>query len=903
MSLASARYILVLLLLAVLAACTTTGSIQQDGPYAFSVDLQNLKLPIVPATVRRPLSGSDRLVARLGHFYAIGADGIPGTIDDYRVRLFGVNLPRDWLFPENRAEASRIATGVSALGFNAVRLIGLDMQPAGDVDGIFRHDANGYAGVDGVMLKRLAMLLDALGEQGLRATLVLRSAYTFSSDRDCFRDKGVRRCVPDARLAAGGYRSHTTMPEGSRPLDIFNTEMLFLQKRFMQDLLAPLLKYPALALIEINNENSLIPLAAGMPDRLPPLYAQELDQLWNRWLADKYRDRQALLEAWEPMPVASPAGQSTSTGNVSTGGSAWKSKIEKGISVFRQSGLHISDGRVYRVVVENRGSPGARVQFALFGSGSAGPLSGRGRLLLAENRDGSMAACFRATGTGDNVTLVLSAGQDTGFLPGTVSLLETVATASSGLMSAAETTDTWQVARPPPMHAVTGCPMPHRVYLDYLQFLSDTESAYYAEMTAWLRDELGVDLPISGSQANYGGLEGQLRLAEATDYLDIHYYWDHPRIPSGRQDAWRMQNKPMVEDPDGGIVPHMVSNHVLGKPLVISELSTNHASRYATDGYALAIAFAAHQDIDGLYLFNYYRGQHSLSAALRPGRLTHWYAVNGDSRVSAVIPVLARMFLNADVAPATNECVLDVDRRTRQLPLVDGYHVRNIHKVLETNGNSARWLKDPNTPPDCRFLLKHLGQPNAAPGQHIPDTGQQSGVQVQWQHGPADADSYLAVNTAHTWLVAGYLPDRLQRGGVTFRRMTPSGTYGLVAVISADGLPIESSGALLFINTGAGQNRHSEIVSHRDGAIACVTSDGKHCSHPFWAREAGEFVLSPLVSTLQLETAADVVSAERLDETGRPAGSLRVTRAAEGYLFLLDGNHDRTPWYRVILAR
>jgi hypothetical protein len=116
-------------------------------------------------------------------------------------------------------------------------------------------------------------------------------------------------------------------------------------------------------------------------------------------------------------------------------------------------------------------------------------------------------------------------------------------------------------------------------------------------------------------------------------------------------------------------------------------------------------------------------------------------------------------------------------------------------------------------------------------------------------------------------------------------------------------LPIESSAELLLVNTGSGKNRYTRMLPRKNGTVACVPGAGEHCSRPFWTEKAGEFVLSPLVSALHLEMNAGDVGVSRLDESGHPGGSVAVTRTQDGYRLVLDGHTDRTPWYRVELAR
>jgi hypothetical protein len=61
---------------------------------------------------------------------------------------------------------------------------------------------------------------------------------------------------------------------------------------------------------------------------------------------------------------------------------------------------------------------------------------------------------------------------------------------------------------------------------DFWRFLETLQTATYAELTAHLRDELGVRALIGGS--NFIETLADFRSNAGLDYLDAHAYWDHP---------------------------------------------------------------------------------------------------------------------------------------------------------------------------------------------------------------------------------------------------------------------------------------------------------------------------------------------------------------------------------------
>ena len=107
--------------------------------------------------------------------------------------------------------------------------------------------------------------------------------------------------------AADGFPETEGLHDFDKAVDFFEPRMIELQKNYARDLLTHLNPYtktryvdePAVAVIEINNENTLLGEAWGSKlDNLPPHYKAELTGLWNAWLKRKYGDTDGLKRAW-----------------------------------------------------------------------------------------------------------------------------------------------------------------------------------------------------------------------------------------------------------------------------------------------------------------------------------------------------------------------------------------------------------------------------------------------------------------------------------------------------------------------------------------------------------------------------------------------------------------------------
>ena len=137
----------------------------------------------------------------------------------------------------------------------------------------------------------------------------------------------------------------------------------------------------------------------------------------------------------------------------------------------------------------------------------------------------------------------------------------------------------------------------HRTALLNL-FLVETRNAAFAKMRAFY-DSLGCK-PLLTDQ-NHWSIIPMALLRETCDYVDDHFYWDHPEhfhLPS------KILNTSSLTDLFtifSGIFP----GRVFGKPYTISEFNWVCPNRFRAESGPITGAYAALQDWDALYRFDY----------------------------------------------------------------------------------------------------------------------------------------------------------------------------------------------------------------------------------------------------------------------------------------------------------
>lgn len=201
--------------------------------YRVSIDQDNLIGPVDFSFLNQPLTPDHRVTVRDGRF----ADAL-----GRRVRFWGVNLAFGANFPET-ADAPRLARRLRRLGVNLVRLHHMDTSPDAEPGNARSILTTGpYPSLNPVAVERLRALLDAFREEGIYVNLNLHVGYTFRPGID----------------PIGSF--DFPIPNQSKPVHILDGRMVELQCEFARKVIDALhLKDdPVLAMVEINNESSLL---------------------------------------------------------------------------------------------------------------------------------------------------------------------------------------------------------------------------------------------------------------------------------------------------------------------------------------------------------------------------------------------------------------------------------------------------------------------------------------------------------------------------------------------------------------------------------------------------------------------------------------------------------------------
>ena len=139
------------------------------------------------------------------------------------------------------------------------------------------------------------------------------------------------------------------------------------------------------------------------------------------------------------------------------------------------------------------------------------------------------------------------------------------------------------------------------------RFLASLEMKFAARFSAFLRDEIGTTALLSDMSS---GMEREefrpVRESAAYDYVDEHFYWDHPTWPKM---AWSLPARILNANPirlkGADVMADASKVRVAGKPFVATEWDFTGPSAYRLLAGLVGGAEAAKEDWGGLWRFSY----------------------------------------------------------------------------------------------------------------------------------------------------------------------------------------------------------------------------------------------------------------------------------------------------------
>lgn len=440
--------------------------------------------------------------------------------------------------------------------------------------------------------------------------------------------------------------------------------------------------------------------------------------------------------------------------------------------------------------------------------------------------------------------------------------------------------DDWSVRGNIPMIDAANEPL-FAVRRDFARYLGTLEDKHTLSWHSFLKDDLGVQVPVWQTQVQFGGWGGAMREMNS-DALDVHIYWKHPEFGSVAWDGtnWRIGNQSMAATTASDPLASYSLARATGKPFVVTEWNSGQPNDYGAETLLMAASHAAHQGWAGVWMFDY----HSNGSWSR-NQFENFFSIDSNPVKMATAPLAALLFRRGDVAASNSLTYLALppDRAWDELAAAPfGPTMQPYVKTWMASGATrdvtftqrAQWLGAAALfPTPSRATLE-------SPGKWISDTGQIVRDTQVW-----------SVNTPRSKVFAGFVGGRrLRLGEVEMRFPTQTNgalTWAAGGVTAMDGQPVSASKQLIVTLCGRAENPNMGWNATRDS----VGGD--------WGN-GPTYVAAP-PATLKVWTQAKTARVWALDERGQRRGTVPST-LQNGALKFSPSNIWRTLWYEIELS-
>ena len=603
-------------------------------PFVLPWDDATPSITNISSWLEKPAGRDGFVSVKDGHLFANGK----------RFRIFGVNMAFGANFPTH-ADAEKVAARMAKFGINCVRFHHMDMQAA--PGGIWARDMRT---LDPGQLDKLDYFIAELKKNGIYSDLNLHVSRTYPD-----RPKSEKMGNEDY----------------DKGVDNFCAAMIALQKDYARALLTHVNAYtknayiaePAVALIEINNENALLTSwHYGSLDTIAQEYSEnELSLLWTKWLREKYGSDEKLEAAWKKGAreegaemIAGPPrrapwsfeqhGAAKAHGETKgdtitfiveqAGAESWHAQ-------FFTSGLKIVAGEKYTATFRARAPKAMSASVNLMQAHEPWKVFASGAIALTPESN-LVSVTLAPSVAEENARLgITGLGLTPGAFEFTDFSLRTARIDGSVPRMVSQ--------KIPPFHREDYATRTEAAQKDWYQFLWQTEEKYWTGMYAFIREELKARSLIVGTQLGWSPFPIQQHM----DVIDSHAYWQHPHFSGGmwNPDHWTVKNIPMAGREDGGTLPGLALQRVAGKPYICTEYSHPAPNEFAAEGFPLLCAYAALQDWDGIFAFAYSHRTDDWDKRYFPS----FFDIDQHPVKMATLPASLAMFMRGDVRAAHNE--------------------------------------------------------------------------------------------------------------------------------------------------------------------------------------------------------------------------------------------------------
>jgi hypothetical protein len=651
-------------------------------------------LPNFPAKV---LEGESSRVSVSGENFVV--NGVP-------YKFWGVNITAAGCFP-SKTTAAKVATRLRKMGINLVRFHHMDNPWAGSDGSLFITNQTTRS-LNPTTFDKLLYFISELKKNGVYSNINLNVGRTFNKFDN----------------VAGA----DSLKDFGKGVTIFDPQLIDYQREYARQLLAyknpytnlTLAEDPSVAIVEIINENSLYGMwkdnqlvHVNDGGNLLQRHNTQLDKEWNDFLTKKYSTQTALKNAWVVSSTTPVENIQDGSFESTTLNANWQNETHNGASAtFGVDASNASNGsRSAKVTISNSTGTGWHIQFkhvnfsfkknVAYSIGFKAKAS-KNRVIdasLMKNADPYTwygGQQFNLTTDWKTYSYTIAPSED----------ITNVARLSFGLGQTDGTVWFDEVSFAEPIivafdggEDLTLKNIKRTLYgerlnyakqriADLAEFYVGTQKKFMDDMRLFLKNDLGVKAPITGTNALAGIQEGMEH--ENMDFIDDHNYWDHPSFSGSPWDInnWLQNNKSNLLNNANAFTAALNGIPLSNKPFTVSEYNHPFPNRYLTEMMHGMLAYGSFHGMDGIMYFEYHGDTDDKVAQ---DFIPSYFAVARNPSTMALFPACAYAFRNGFVKESVK-------------PVLVNYNRNDIYFSFQKD-NGGRWGK--YVPYDLNVQLTH----------------------------------------------------------------------------------------------------------------------------------------------------------------------------------------------------
>lgn len=865
-------------LLATVSICLLTCTFASAAdlvPFALPWDDTSVGPTNISSTLDKPAGKAGFVEVRDGHLYA----------GHQRLRLFGINCTAGADFPDHDT-ADKLAARMAKYGLNAVRFHFLDATWGSPK--LIRYESGDWKNWDAEVLDRLDYFIGRLKEQGIYANLNLLVGRRFGVGDGV--DPAVNQLDWKAAHAVGFFHAPHMEAQKQYARRLLTHRNPYTKLTYAED--------PAVAIVEINNENGLIHTwMSGHFDTLPDVFARDLQRQWNQWLAERYSGTAALSKAWgarnEPlgkeMLFNAALERNLNGWNVEQHqGAAVDASVQDGTATlrvrktgrenwhvqFNQSKLAVKKNAVYTVTFRASADRPRKVSLSVTQAHDPWKPVGLSASLALTREPRSFTFTFIATEDDDLARLSFGDMNQEGaqFRIGNLSLKP------GGRVGLGESESLEDRSIRAPKFAESRA-LPAGARQDWIRFLWETERKHWTGMRRFLKESLGVKAPVVATIV----ATSTPNLMSDMDAVDTHAYWQHPHFPGRPWDMnnWYVKNISMVDYPGSDTVTRLAFQRVSGKPHMVTEYNHPAPNTHAGEGPLFIAAFGALQDWDAIFLYTYSHDEKETKAGCIPG----FFSIGPHPTIMANVPAASLLFRRADLRPA---------KQVLNVPLVAEKEIQ----MIAQKGHAWSVLRAEDLGLDLKNAIVHrialdvsgkAPMPTVAPlanDEQTSDTGE-----LRWRL-PEKNRGVLELRAPKTKALIGHVDrQRIDLGhGVQVTVGQTNTNWCTVALTLLEGDSFDGNPRrALLVAAGITENTD---MGWKDGARSTVGRD--------WGKPPS--LVEPVSATIRIPRGAASPVIYPLDERGQRGKPIAATAAGDGAAQFQIGPPHAAVWYEIDYA-